>query len=298
MAQWYYAKADERLGPVDAQDLQARLESGELNGDTLVWREGMAQWQPARELATELAFNAPDSATLGIEAEPATASPAASPYAAPQAATYEPFVVSHEGDVVYAGFLKRFAASAIDNMVLSVVSMILLFGGMALLGFGTAFTPESYARGIFGAGLPLLLILLIYGIQALYYSWMTASDSHATLGKMAVGIKVVRSNGEGLSLGRSFGRWAAFFGLAMVTCNVALLVSAFMSGLTARKQGLHDMMVDSLVVDKWAFTGHPERQRRELGVVTWIVLGLSILMIVGYIGLLAIGVFAGIMGQH
>jgi hypothetical protein len=58
------------------------------------------------------------------------------------------------------------------------------------------------------------------------------------------------------------------------------------------------MMVDSLVVDKWAFTGHPERQRRELGVVTWIVLGLSILMIVGYIGLLAIGVFAGIMGQH
>lgn len=298
MAQWYYAQGDQRLGPVETQDLQARLASGELNGDTLVWREGMGQWQAVRELAAELAFTTPadvDAVTAPDSFAPAAS---ASPYAAPQASMYQPALVEHAGEVVYAGFLKRFAAASIDNLVLGVVSMVLLFGGMALLGFGTALTPESYARGMLGAGFPLLLILVIYGIQAAYFSWMTASASQATLGKMAVGIKVVRSNGQGLSLGRSFGRWVAMFGLALITCNLALLVSAFMSGLSARKQGLHDMMADSLVVDKWAFTGHPERQRRELGVVTWIVLGLAALAIVGYFALFAVGLLAGFAAQQ
>lgn len=297
MTQWYYAQGGERLGPVDTQDLQARLTSGELNGDSLIWREGMAQWQPVRELATELAFVTPADTGAAV-APDLSPSPNASPYAAPQAVMFHNAPITHDGEIVYAGFLKRFAAASIDNLVLSVVSMILLFGGMALLGIGNAFAPESYARGILPAGLPLLLVLLIYGIQAAYFSWMTASASQATLGKMAVGIKVVRSNGQGLSLGRSFGRWAALFGLALVTCNLALLVSAFMSGLSARKQGLHDMMADTLVVDKWAFTGHPERQRRELGVVTWIVLGLAALAIVGYFALFAVGLLAGFAAQQ
>jgi hypothetical protein len=58
------------------------------------------------------------------------------------------------------------------------------------------------------------------------------------------------------------------------------------------------MMVDSLVVDKWAFTANPERQRRDLGVVTWVVLGLTIAGMVGYFALLSLGVMAGLMDQH
>jgi uncharacterized RDD family membrane protein YckC len=258
----------------------------------------MPQWQPVRELAAELAFATPVDADAVLAPDLSAPPAAASPYAAPQAVMYQTAPITHDGEIVYAGFLKRFAAASIDNLVLGVISMILLFGGMALLGVGNALTPESYARGFLPAGLPLLLILVIYGIQAAYFSWMTASASQATLGKMAVGIKVVRSNGQGLSLGRSFGRWVAMFGLALITCNLALLVSAFMSGLSARKQGLHDMMVDSLVVDKWAFTGHPERQRRELGVVTWIVLGLAALAIVGYFALFAVGLLAGFAAQQ
>ena len=63
-----------------------------------------------------------------------------------------------------------------------------------------------------------------------------------------------------------------------------------MAAFTERKQGLHDLMCDTLVVDKWAFTSHPERQRDELGTVAVVVLVLGGLLIVG---LLVLAVAAG-----
>jgi uncharacterized RDD family membrane protein YckC len=297
MAQWFYAKGDQRLGPVDTQDLQARLEQGELNGDTLVWREGMSQWQPVREMAEELAFgSAADKEVNAAQDLAASPSVAASPYAAPQAPSYQPAYVTYGGDVVHAGFLKRFAAAVIDGTLLTVLSGVLMLLVMVLFGAGSLWTPDAASSGLI-AGAPLLIVLLTWGGQAAYYTWMTSSSHQATLGKMAVGIKVVRSRGESLSSARSFGRFAAYIGLTLVTCYLALIVSAFMSGLTERKQGLHDMMVDSLVVDKWAFTANPERQRRDLGVVTWVVIGLSIAAFVAYFALLSFGVLAGLMGQ-
>lgn len=118
------------------------------------------------------------------------------------------------------------------------------------------------------------------------------------LGKMAIGIKVTRGTGEALTLGRSFGRWCAYFVLNL-PCGIGTLISAFTCGLSERKQGLHDMMADTLVVDRWAFTAHPERQRRELGVVTWIVLGLLGLLVVGYALLMMFAVgMAAMSGAH
>ena len=61
-----------------------------------------------------------------------------------------------------------------------------------------------------------------------------------------------------------------------------------MVALTERKQALHDMLCDTLVVDKWAFTAHPERQRDELGVVTIVILCLAGLAIVGSIAIYAV----------
>jgi len=48
------------------------------------------------------------------------------------------------------------------------------------------------------------------------------------------------------------------------------------------------MMCDTLVVDKWAFTAHPERQRDELGTVTTVILVIAGLMIVGGIAVYAV----------
>ena len=54
------------------------------------------------------------------------------------------------------------------------------------------------------------------------------------------------------------------------------------------------MVADTLVVDRWAFTAHPERQRRELGQVTIAMIVLLALLVVGYIVLLGfVGAMAG-----
>lgn len=47
---WYYAKDDNQHGPVDEHQLRQLVERGELQGDDLIWREGMEDWRPASEL--------------------------------------------------------------------------------------------------------------------------------------------------------------------------------------------------------------------------------------------------------
>lgn len=47
MAQFYLADGDNRKGPFPAEQLAAQG----LTADTLVWREGMADWQPASAVA-------------------------------------------------------------------------------------------------------------------------------------------------------------------------------------------------------------------------------------------------------
>lgn len=44
--EWYYAVGTERKGPVSDDDLRRLAQEGVVTASTLVWREGMAQWQP------------------------------------------------------------------------------------------------------------------------------------------------------------------------------------------------------------------------------------------------------------
>jgi len=46
---WYYAQNNERKGPVPFAKLKSMAKSGWLTPDDLVWRSGMADWQPASE---------------------------------------------------------------------------------------------------------------------------------------------------------------------------------------------------------------------------------------------------------
>jgi hypothetical protein len=48
---WYYSKEGSQHGPVTQQELQAKLQSGEVARDALVWREGMGDWLAANQLA-------------------------------------------------------------------------------------------------------------------------------------------------------------------------------------------------------------------------------------------------------
>ena len=283
MSSWYFAIGEQRHGPISTEELGARFQRGEVLPETLIWREGMEHWRALREMAVEL-----DIAIPATPATTAVVSDSASPYAAPAANVPLQAAPVFGGNVVMAGLWKRFAASFIDGMVMMVVTLVMVMVGVMLTGGAAALSPQAFANDMMRGTLGLTFILAIYVVpiivQAGYFTWMHASASQATLGKLAVGIKVARTDGQALTPGRSFGRWCAYFFLNLVSCGVTTLVSAFTVGLTERKQSLHDMIADTLVVDRWAFTAHPERQRRELGAVTWTIIVLAGLFVIAYIG--------------
>ncbi len=54
MTEWYYAEGQQRQGPLPVQEIRQRFQRGQLSLDTLVWREGMAQWAALRQMVDEL----------------------------------------------------------------------------------------------------------------------------------------------------------------------------------------------------------------------------------------------------
>lgn len=81
--QWYYSKNGTQLGPVGQGELIAKLASGEVSASDLVWKDGMADWIPASQVA-ELRSAVATPATP-VSAAPPFSSPGSppSPYAAP-----------------------------------------------------------------------------------------------------------------------------------------------------------------------------------------------------------------------
>lgn len=75
--QWYYADSQrQRHGPLPTAQLRELLAQGRMGADALVWREGMADWQPVHSVA-ELAAAAPHVQPHDPYAAPASALPAA-----------------------------------------------------------------------------------------------------------------------------------------------------------------------------------------------------------------------------
>lgn len=169
-------------------------------------------------------------------------------------------------DVVYAGFWKRAAATIIDGFILSLV--VGLCGEL----FGVILSDLA-GGGELATAITTSLSTLV--LNALYFAWFHSTFNYATPGKMAIGIKVVRSHGEPISFLRALAR---FF--ATILSTLTLFIGYLMAAFTARKQALHDVICDTVVVDKWAYTTEPERQRSELGVVAIVVLALYGLVIV------------------
>lgn len=60
-AEWYFADdARQQHGPVSHAELLSRLQQGLLHADSLVWKPGMAAWQPAQQALGLPGHNAPE----------------------------------------------------------------------------------------------------------------------------------------------------------------------------------------------------------------------------------------------
>jgi len=140
----------------------------------------------------------------------------------------------------YGGFWMRFGARLIDGFLLGIVQASLAF---ALFGaFGAQFRPSLLASE--PIGLRVSFQILSYAIGFLY-EVLFLHYQGATLGKMALGLRVVRSNGESLGWGVCIARYFMSFVSALI-----LLIGYIMAGFDSEKRALHDRVCDTRVVYK------------------------------------------------
>ena len=140
----------------------------------------------------------------------------------------------------YGGFWIRVLAWLIDAILIGIVLLPLSLAlglGTGFRGFSTDVSTISIslARALTRGALRLFVVWL-------YEALMTSSSYQATLGKLAVGLKVTDLQGNRISFAHATGRVFAKILSAMIL-GIGFLMVAF----TEKKQGLHDMLAGTLV---------------------------------------------------
>jgi len=239
---WYYANGGERVGPVSDEDFFQLTGSGRIHDDTLVWKQGMADWRPYAEVAPALAI------------PPTLSRPSGAPGAAVITTSGTSAAVTRAAVFpakAYGGFWIRFVARLIDGVILWVASQLL--GGMLV----AALVPDAMRAMTLIRSNPndvqpedFIVVLQVLGlifatsvIVGLLYEIVFLRKTGATPGKMALGLRVERADGSRLSVGRIVGRHFASMLSSLVLC-VGYIVAAF----DAEKRALHDHLCDTRVV--------------------------------------------------
>ena len=135
---------------------------------------------------------------------------------------------------VYAGFWMRAGAIVIDIILVGIAQAVLVG---VLDGSTSDVDFTDLISGVVGW---------------LYFALMESSSYQATLGKQALGIKVTDESGNRVTFGRATGR---YFG--KIVSGLILAIGFLMAGWTVKKQALHDMMAQTLVVRSGTAVSEP-----------------------------------------
>lgn len=256
---WYYAEAGQQAGPVDDAQFEQLVQSGRIQPETLVWREGMSNWQPYSQVQSSSAGAAggtgPATATAVATAAPSEAVCAECggifniqdtiAYGnARVCAKCKPVFIQklaegaklNTGGLVYARFFTRFAAVFLDGLILGVVNGVT--GFVAGMAFASTLRPATSGFIIFQV--ILTVVNMCIGIT---YETVLIGKYGATLGKMACKIKVVTAEGGRVSYLLAFGRYFAKILSAMI-----LMIGYLMAAFDEEKRALHDRICNTRVI--------------------------------------------------
>lgn len=223
----------------------------------------------------------PESVTLAaqppsppeVRVDPATLAPRSPTDEYTGGDTVAPAAAPQPGVAVmrYAGFWRRFAAYFVDGILLFVVAVFLVVFLLLVRTLSTGQTlqpdPALLEQQIQAIVLPLEIVHAVF--VWLYFALMESSSRQATLGKLLIGLVVTDLNGRRISFWRATGRHLGkFIAVQFLTSFVwlspyarqpmhyaliALLVllglfALVLAGLTEKKQALHDLLADTLVL--------------------------------------------------
>jgi uncharacterized RDD family membrane protein YckC len=154
----------------------------------------------------------------------------------------------------YASFGQRLVAIIIDSIIIGVVQSFVFIPILAAVGLGFASGAENMdmsdpdqAAGMIGtimASMGAIWILAMV-IQVLYFTFMESSKTQATIGKMALGLKVTDLEGNKLDFSKALIR-----NLCRLISNFTMLIGYIIAAFTEKKQALHDMIAGTLVLKK------------------------------------------------
>jgi hypothetical protein len=147
-----------------------------------------------------------------------------------------------------ASVVQRALAYVIDTVIIYVYFMIVLF----------AFLNDA---SIWSQDLDLALLLLVLLVNMPIYLYKPVMEyffNGQTLGKMAVGIRMVRVNGDRMTLQDNFLRWVMrgeFFWVSLVSNPVWILIIPFITlldflamSLSPKHQRIGDMIVSVIAI--------------------------------------------------
>ena len=267
--QWYYSINGERLGPVAQAEFEKLVTDGVVKAETLVWRQGMAEWLPyaragAGPAAATPASQTPESGAAGAggAADDGTEVCAVSGKRFPRremiqfegkwisAEQRDTFFqrqregVAQPGNFVYGNFWPRFGAKLIDGLILGLTGALI----NVVLGVLVLDNPNYFAGLVRAAGTPKALLFQILSnligiVVALSYAWFFISRYSATPGKMALGLKIIRADGSPLSTGRIIGRY-----FAELLSGIILAIGYIMAAFDPERRALHDRICDTRVI--------------------------------------------------
>ncbi len=148
---------------------------------------------------------------------------------------------STDEPIEYAGFWLRTWAGAIDICIECVGALILtvvLDFGLSRFGHFIGLSPFDSKVAV---GMAFIMILAVG--SWLYCAFMESSAWRATIGKRLLGLQVMCADGSRTSFGVATVRHLMKFLSLFI-----LMIGFLMSGWTKRRQALHDMPCDCLVV--------------------------------------------------
>jgi uncharacterized RDD family membrane protein YckC len=218
---WYYIDSSKpegkrRNGPWSPRQMLVFAEQGAFAPETLVWRDGFESWMPWSTAGQELETEFKTETVKQIIEEKIL-----------------PNIVIEKAK--YAGFWLRLCAFAIDSAILQLI-FVLLMPIHSHFGVISEVTPQTTMAEL----APTLFFA--FCLISLYDAFFVKNFS-GTLGKIALGLAVVRHDGKAMTWSCAFLRaFVGFFSSSLF--GIGCLLAAF----DIEKRALHDFMANTRVL--------------------------------------------------
>jgi uncharacterized RDD family membrane protein YckC len=261
---WFFVNAGQQAGPISDIQLDEYIRGGKILPDTLIWREGMENWQPCQEVKSASLLKAP----IAVMAPPMAKSEGTPEIVCAECGALHPRdnAIKHgeawicaackplhiqkikEGVVSktsahamdYAGIGARFLAKLLDGLIIGLPGIFLIGMVIAII---VPFVRKNGASAD-GAILVMFAAIALIAFAMVFFQIWCLPKWGATPGKRIMGLRVVTSDGGRISWGRAIGRLGGEWVNGMIPFWIGYIIAAF----DPERRTVHDHIAGTRVI--------------------------------------------------